>query len=98
MLISAGKSHTTEIGHIWIDNDYFYQPYDDDDPYFVGYSDMDDDTIPPEGIEYKVCSTKEEAAEVERFLIQAAENYNNSLLKTVYTFTEYLDMKGEKEA
>ena len=95
MLVSSGKGLTTEVGHIWIDNDYIYQPYSDNDPYFVGYSDMDDDTIPPEGIEYAVVKTKEEADQIADYLIKAAEAYNNSLLKDLYTFTEYLDMKGD---
>ena len=95
MLVSAGKGLTTEVGHIWIDNDYIYQPYSDNEPYFVGYSDMDDDTIPPEGIEFAAVKTKEEADQIADYLIKAAEAYNNSLLKDLYTFTEYLDMKGD---
>ena len=96
MLTSAVHGFTTEVGHIWIDNDYMYQPYSDNDPYFVGYSDMDDDSIPPEGIEYRACKTKEEADQVAEYLIKAAEAYNKSLLKDLYTFTEYLDMKGDQ--
>ena len=91
MLTSALHGFTTEVGHISIDNDFYYQPYSDNDPYFVGYADMDDDTIPPEGIEYKVCKTKKEADQVADYLIKAAESYNKSLLKPVYSFTEYLD-------
>ena len=91
----ASHSTTTEVGHIWIDNDYYYQPYSDNEPYFVGYSDMDDDTIPPEGIEYAACTTKEEADQIANYLIDQAEKYNRSMLKELYSFTEYLDMQKE---
>lgn len=89
--MTALHGMTTEVGHIWIDNDYYYQPYSDNEPYFVGYSDLDDDTLPPEGIEYAAVRTKEEADAITNYLIQQAEAYNNSLLKGVYTFTDWLD-------
>lgn len=82
-----------QVGHILVDNDYYYQPYSDNDPYFVGYADMDDDTIPVEGIIYATCDTKEEAKTITEKIIRLAESYNGSLLKTVYSFTEWLDMK-----
>jgi len=81
-----------QIGHILIDNDYYYQPYSDNDPYFVGYADMDDDTIPVEGLVFATCETKEEAGAITNKLIQDAEAYNKSLLKDLYTFTEYLEI------
>jgi len=85
-----------QIGHILIDNDYYYQPYSDNDPYFVGYTDMDDDTLPPEGIVYATCDTREEAEIISKKLIHEAENYNHSLLRTTYSFTEYLDIRGNE--
>lgn len=81
-------------GNILIDNDYYYQPDSDNDPYFVGYSDLDDDTIPPEGIVYGTADTKEDAARISAELIQAAAAYNKSLLKDIYTFTEYLEIRA----
>lgn len=82
----------TQVGHILIDSDYYYQPYSDNDPYFIGYADLDDDSLPPEGIEYATADTKEDAARISAELIKAAEDYNKSLLKEVYTFTEYLEI------
>lgn len=87
------KSIYTEIGNIFIDKVANYQPYSDNEPYFVGYADLDDDILPPEGLVYAVCNTKEEAAEIEKDLIKAAEEYNKSLLSEVYTFTEYLEVR-----
>jgi hypothetical protein len=90
--MTALHSTTTNRGHIDISNNYYYEPYNDDEPYFVDYADMDDDTIPPEGIIYAVCNTREEATKIENKLVKAAEDYNKSLLKEVYTFTEYLEL------
>ena len=75
-----------------IDNDYYYQQYSENDPYFVGYEDLDDDTLPPEGLVYATADTKEEAAKITEELIKAAKAYNKSLLKELYSFTEYLEM------
>ena len=88
------KTETIQIGHITIDNDYNDQPYTDNEPYFIGYSDMDDESIPVEGLVFATTETKEEAEKVRDELIKAAEAYNKSLLKDVYTFTDYLEMKG----
>lgn len=85
-----------QVGHILIDSGYYYQPYSDNEPYFIGYSDLDDDTIPVEGLVYATKDTKEEAAQITKELVKAAETYCHSLLRTVYTFTEYLDMKGAR--
>ena len=87
------KTETIQIGHIAIDNDFNEQPYSDE-PYFIGYSDMDDDSIPVEGLIFATTETKEAAEKVRDELIKAAEAYNKSLLKDVYTFTDYLEMKG----
>ena len=85
-----------QVGHILIDNDYYYQPYSDNDPYFVGYADMDDDTIPVEGLIYMTCDTKEEAKLASEKLVHLAELYNHSLLRTVYSFTEWLDIQERR--
>ena len=83
-----------QVGHILIDNDYYFQPDSDKEPYFVGYTDLDDDSIPVEGLIFATVETKEDAAKVSDRLIKAAEAYNKSLLKDVYSFTDFLEMKG----
>ena len=90
--MTALHATITQVGHILIDNDYYYQPYSDNDPYFIGYADLDDDTIPVEGLIYATCETKAEAEIYTKKLVHLAEQYNHSLLRTVYSFTEYLEM------
>ena len=91
-------SETVYISNCF-DLSYNYRPvgdYEDYSPeYFIDYSDIYDETQPPEGTTLAYYETEEKARAAFTEIIRAAEEYTKSIHNVLYSFKDYLKIRRE---